>query len=136
MVYGLILHSGFTLALGVAFLKMPCITEKFRVSEGNICLLTAYFAFFIFSSVFNCFCARTDRLSIFSGLSKNRVFILIMAAVCVIQTAFIYLGGAVLRTVPLTGAELAFTLLLSLLVIPADFLRKLAWRFGGKKEGY
>lgn len=136
MVYGLILHSGFTLALGVAFLKMPCITEKFRVSEGNICLLTAYFAFFIFSSVFNCFCARTDRLNIFSGLSKNRVFILIMAAVCVIQTAFIYLGGAVLRTVPLTGAELAFTLLLSLLVIPADFLRKLAWRLGGNKEGY
>lgn len=136
MIFSLILHSGFTLALGVAFLKMPAITGRFRASEGNICLLTAYFAFFIFSSVFNCFCARTDRLNLFSGLQKNRVFILIMAAVCAIQTAFIYLGGAVLRTVPLTPAELAFTLLLSLLVIPADFLRKLAWRFGGNREGY
>lgn len=136
MIFSLVLHSGFTLALGVAFLKIPCITEKFRMSEGNICLLTAYFAFFIFSSVFNCFCARTDRLNLFSGLRKNRVFILIMTAVCAIQTAFIYLGGSVLRTVPLTPAELAFTLLLSLLVIPADFLRKLAWRFGGNREGY
>lgn len=136
MIFSLMLHSGFTLALGVAFLKMPAVTGKFRASEGNICLLTAYFAFFIFSSVCNCFCARTDRLNLFSGLRKNRIFILIMAAVCAIQTAFIYLGGAVLRTVPLTPAELAFTLLLSLLVVPADFLRKLAWRFGGNREGY
>ena len=136
MIFSLILHSGFTLALGVAFLKLPSISGKFRMSEGNVCLLTAYFAFFIFSSVFNCFCARTDRLNLFSGLQKNRVFILIMTAVCAIQIAFIYLGGPVLRTVPLTPAELAFTLLLSVLVIPADFLRKLAWRFGGNREGY
>ncbi len=136
MILSLLIQGGFTLALGIAFLKLPIFNGRFRATDGDVCLLTAYFAFFIFSSVLNCFCARTDRLNILSGLGGNRVFILIMTAVCVIQTAFIYLGGQILRTVPLTPRELIFTLMISLLVVPADFLRKLAWRFGGHRSGY
>ncbi len=136
MVNSLLLHGGFTLALSIAFLKSPWIASSFRPYEGGLCHLTAFFAFFIFSSVLNCFNARTDRLNFFSNLGKNRVFLLIMALICVIQIAFVYLGGGVLRTMPLTPTELCKTLLISLAVIPAEFLRKLVWRIFGHKTGY
>ena len=128
--------GGATVALCMAFLLTPAISSRFRASEGIICLLTAFFAFFIFTSVFNCFNARTDRLKIFSGLSKNKIFVLIMLLVSFVQLLFVYLGGSVLRTIPLTVSELCFTLLLSLSVFPIEILRKLIWRLRGKKEGF
>ena len=136
MVNSLLLHGGFTLALSIVFLKLPSVEAGFRTVSGDLCHLTAFFAFFIFSSVLNCINARTDRLNIFSDIEKNRVFILIMMAICAIQIAFIYLGGSVLRTMPLTPVELGRTLLYSLAVIPAEFLRKLIWRLSGRKNGY
>lgn len=136
MVNELLFHGGFTLALSIAFLKLPGISAKFRTTEGSLCLLTAFFAFFIISSVLNCFNARTDRLNIFSDIGKNKVFLLIMAAICTIQLAFVYLGGSVLRTMPLTPEELGWTLLFALLVIPAEFIRKLVWRLFGGIRGY
>ena len=136
MINSLILHGGFTLAACVVFLKHPSIVSFFRSDSSSLYLLTAFFAFFIFSSVLNCFGARTDRLNLFAGLFKNRTFLLIMGAVSLIQIGFIYLGGSVLRTAPLTQKELGFTLLLSLAVIPAEFLRKLLWRLFSKKHGY
>ncbi len=136
MILTLLLHGFATLGLGIAFLKTPQILSHFRASDNMLCHLTAFFAFFIFSSVLNCFCARTDRLNIFSDISKNKVFLLIMAMISVIQVVFIYLGGPVLRTMPLELSELLFTLALSFLVVPLDFLRKIIYRALGNKKGY
>lgn len=124
----------FTLTLCLASLKIPAITSFFRYDESNICLLTAFFALFIFSAVFNCFCARTDSLNLFSGLSKNKVFIAIMISIATLQTIFVYLGGSVLRTVPLTPSELRAVICLAMLVFPVDFLRKAFLRFIGSKN--
>ena len=118
------------------FLKVPAIREIYREMEGDLCLLTAFFALFIFAGVFNCFNARTDRVRMLKGLWKNRAFIFIMCAVAVVQIAFVYLGGAVLRTVPLTANELLFTLLLSLSVLPLGWLQLLHRRLCGKKGLY
>jgi magnesium-transporting ATPase (P-type) len=136
MIYQIVFGGGFTVGLCIAFLKIPAIAAHFRPSGDNIFLLTAFFALFIFASVFNCFCARTDRIKLLANITKNRAFIGIMAAVLVIQIVFVYLGGAVLRTAPLTAAELGMTFLLSLLVFPADLLRKLIWRAIFGKKGY
>ena len=125
-----------TVGLCLYFLLSPTVSQKFRAGEGNIYLLTAFFALFIFTSVFNCFNARTDRLKLFAGLSENLVFIGIMLLISVVQIGFIYLGGSVLRTAPLTVEELGFTLALSLSVFLFDFARKLLWRFFGKKQGF
>ena len=86
--------------------------------------------------MFNFFNARTDRLKLLSGITKNKAFILIMVAVLVIQIAFIYLGGAVLRTTPLTLSEIGVTAAMALLVFPAELLRKLVWRLVFGKRGY
>ena len=128
--------GGFTVILCLLFLKCPSIVRRFRPAEDNIYLLTAFFVLFIFASVFNCFNARTDRLNIFAGLSRNKGFCLIMAAVLGVQILFVYVGGAVLRTAPLTREELGFTSTLALLVFPADFLRKVWRRLSGQNEGY
>jgi len=128
--------SIFTVILSVLFLTLPKIVALFRYSPDNIYLLTAFFAFFIFASLFNCLGARTDRLRLFSGLSKNRAFIFIMLLVGAVQLLFTYLGGSVLRTAPLSLKELSSTMLIALSVFPVEFLRKLVWRLMGKKDGF
>ena len=136
MINEIVFNGGFTVALCIAFLKIPEISSRFRYAPDNIYLLTAFFALFIFASVFNCFNARTDRIRLLSGITKNRAFIIIMTAILAIQIVFVYLGGQVLRTAPLTAGELALTSLLALTVFPADAIRKLLWRAIAGKRGY
>ena len=134
---GQIAFSGiFTVGLYLFFLSSPKILSLFRESHDDVYLLTAFFALFIFTSVLHCFNCRTDRLSLLSGLSKNKAFISIISLVLIIQLAFIYLGGSFLRTAPLLSSELYATLIISLCVIPAEFLRKLFLRFIGRKSGF
>ena len=136
MINEIVFLGGFTIALYLFFLKCPYITSLYRYEPNSLYLLTAFFALFIFSSVFNCFNARTDRVKLLAGLGKNKTFILIMSGVLFIQILFIYLGGPVLRTLPLTLKELGITFLLSLLVFPAELLRKCFLKLIGKKKGY
>ncbi len=136
MVHQILLLGGFTIGLCLTFLLHPSINALFRQTPNRLCQLTAFFALFIFTSVFNCFNARTDRLRLFAGVSRNRAFLGIMLLVCLTQILFVYLGGSVLRTIPLTARELGVTLLLSLSVFFAEFLRKLLWRMGGNREGF
>ncbi len=136
MINQITLLGGFTVALSMAFLKHPFFTGHFRPAPDSIYRLTAFFAFFIFAGVFNCFNARTDRLKLFSGIGQNRPFIAIMVAISVIQIAFVYLGGSVLRTAPLLWGELVTALSAALLVFPAEAVRKLIWRLFVKKPRY
>ena len=125
-----------TVALSVFFLRSSWVRSFYRESEGDICLLTAFFALFIFAGVFNCFNARTDRVRMLWGLRRNPAFLLIMTLVAGVQVLFVYLGGAVLRTVPLTGRELLFTLGLALLTLPVGFLHLASRRLSGKESLY
>ena len=59
-----------------------------------------------------------------------------MIMISIIQIGFVYLGGSVLRTVPLYLSELKAALLAALAVFPAEFVRKLFWRFVVKKAKY
>ena len=136
MVNQILFLGGFSVLLFLFFLKCPLITSLFRHTEGNLCHLTAFFGLFIFASVLNCFNARTDRLSLTAGLGKNKTFLGIMGAIFAIQLIFLYLGGSVLRTMPLTARELWITWLLALSVFPADLLRKAILRLRGKRMGY
>lgn len=125
--------SIFSAFASLFFLKSNFIISLFDTTEGSLYHLTAFFAFFIFTAALNCFNARSDRLNLFASLSKNPTFIAIIATVSAIQTAFIYLGSSVMRTVPLAPSHLALTVLLSLPVIAFDFIRKLWQRLSPKK---
>ena len=136
MINEILLLGGYTVGMCLFFLKSPHVTRVFRPSPDNLYLLTAFFALFIFSSVFNCFHARTDRLKLTAGLKQNPIFLVIMVAILAIQILFVYVGGSVLRTAPLTLTELLVTCLISFSVFPAELIRKLLWRLRGRKNGY
>jgi len=136
ILHQILLLGGYALSLSLAFLKLPAFTSHFRATKGNLCLLTAFFALFIFTSIMLCFQCRTDRLRPFAGIGKNKPFLLIMSAVCAVQILFVYLGGSVLRTMPLLPTELLYTMFLSLTVFPAELIRKLLWRITGHKRGF
>ncbi|MBE6690467.1 MAG: calcium-translocating P-type ATPase, PMCA-type [Ruminococcaceae bacterium] len=126
----------FTVGLSVLFLTLPQIRSFYHFEEGPLRLLTAFFAFFIFAGVLNCFNARTDRARMLTGIGKNPTFLLIMGLVAVTQVLFVYLGGSVLRTLPLQAAELGLALGMAALTLPFGFLH-LAWRrLGGKERLY
>ena len=117
------------------FLKLPIFSELYRKSNNNAYFMTAFFALIIFIDVFNAFNARTYRLNLLSNIRKNKVFILIITFIVLIQIFMIYYGGSVFRTNGLTIKELIITVLLAFTVIPVDNLRKLILRKKGIKRG-
>ncbi len=126
----------FTLLLSVFFLTSPNVRSHFAPSAGESHLLSGFFVFFIFAGIANCFAARSDRLWLFSGLSDNLPFILIIFFVATIQLLFVYIGHDVLRTVPLPPSELFYSMSLALTLLPAGTLYTLLWRAFGRKSGY
>ena len=125
--------GGFTVALCVAFLKWDIFKPLFRYAGDPIYLMTAFFALFIFSGVFNSFNARTHRLNLLAHLAHNPSFVVIMTAVAAIQLGLIYFGGALFRTAGLTARELLRVMLLAFSVVPADAARKWILRLIGRK---
>ena len=122
--YGEIFLTGmYSAILGILFLKVPLFNIFIR--DNNKYLMTAYFALFIFTGIFNALNARTERLNVLASITKNIPFIIIFSAIMVIQIYLIYYGGDLFRTYGLTLTELIYVLLLSLTVIPFDIIRKI-----------
>ena len=121
----ILITGGFSAILCIIFLKNPLLTNLFRSSSDNSYLLTAFFGLFIFMSIFNSFNARTTRLNIFSNIFKNKVFIIIIGLITIIQIFLIYYGGTLFRTTGLTVSEFTIMLTIAFTVIPIDIIRKL-----------
>ena len=58
-----------------------------------------------------------------------------MGIVSVTQITMVFFGGSVFRTVPLEYIDFGIVMLLALLVIPIDMLRKLVVNCVGKTRG-
>lgn len=117
--------------LCVVFLKNPYIKNMFRQGVENEYLMTAFFGLFIFISIFNSFNARTHRLNLLSHIFKNRIFIITIIFIVIVQILLIYYGGSLFRTFGLTIREFETMILLSMSVIPIDWIRKLYLRKKG-----
>lgn len=131
-----ILFTGsYSALLCILFLKSPLIHSIYRDSNNDKYLMTAFFGLFIFMGIFNSFNARTHRLNIFSNLSKNIIFILVITFIVIVQVYLIYKGGEIFRTYGLNFIEFEIMILLSITVIPVDFIRKLYLRKKGKLVG-
>ena len=119
----------------VFFLKSPFIHSIFRDSADDKYLMTAFFGLFIFMGIFNCFNARTHRLNLFAHLSKNRIFLFIITFILIVQIYLIYYGGDLFRAYGLSPFEFEVMLLLSLTVVPVDWIRKIYLRKHGEIGG-
>lgn len=124
--YGEILFTGiYTSLLCIFFLKSDYIHSLYRQSIDNKYLMTAFFTLFIFTGIFNSFNARTSRINLFSDLSKNKIFIIIIIFIIIVQLGIIYFGGSMFRSYGLLPSELITTILLAGTVIPIDLCRKI-----------
>ncbi len=117
--------------LCIFFLKSNWVRSLYRFDSSYHYLMTAFFALFIFMGIFNCFNARTHRLNLFANLLKNKVFMIVIGFIMIVQIGLIYYGGNLFRTYGLTFQELIITILLALTVIPIDWFRKLYLRRKG-----
>ena len=133
MLVGVLSTGVLTLALCLAFLKLPAFSSLYRGEMGGGVHLCAFYALFIFSGVVNALLARSSRLSMFEGLSENRAFLILMGFILVIQMLMIYFGGELFRTTPLLPSELFFVICLSLLLIPLEFMRRFLVRLWGRE---
>ena len=118
------LTGGYTVALCLLFLKLPLTAHRFTPDVGSAFPLTAFFALFVFSGIFNSFSARTERLWLFAHLRENKAFLWVMSAVFLVQIALIYMGGTLFRTHGLPLDELILVMALAFTVVPFDLFRK------------
>ena len=135
MMNEIIITGTYSSLLCILFLKNEWIRNLYRFDNSFHYLMTAFFALFIFIGIFNCFNARTHRLNLFANLLKNKIFILIISFIIIVQILLIYYGGNLFRTYGLTLKELIITILLALTVIPVDWIRKLYLRKNGMIRG-
>jgi magnesium-transporting ATPase (P-type) len=118
-----------TFALSLVFLLSGFVNNIFRSGENGKYLLTGYFAFFVFTSVFNAFNARTDKKNLLDNISKNRSFLKIIVLIAVVQTLMVYLGGVVLGCFGLVLNEWIFVIGMSMIIIPVDITRKVIFKY-------
>lgn len=85
---------------------------------------TFMFAFFIYSIIFNSLNTRSERFNVFEHIGENKNFILVMGAIFVLQTVIIEIGGQVFSTTTLNAKALFVSVLLAVLIIPVDMVRK------------
>lgn len=116
------LNGAFTLLLLVLFLRLDYFKDFYADNRAH---MTAFYALFIFSGLFNCFTARSERLWVFSNITKNKPFVFIMLLVSAIQLLIIYHGGDLFRSTPLTFCELILPIGFAATILVFDAARRI-----------
>ena len=124
MLTKIILGGAYTTLLSLMLFLWGPLKDLFRPHAEALPLYTGFFCTYVFLAVMNAFNVRVDSVNLFDHLTKNRGFIEINAMIIVIQVIMTYVGGRVLRVVPLTLGEWGTVLLLSLSILVVGTLFK------------
>ncbi len=124
----IIVGSLWIFLLSMGMLVLHEADAFFRDDPANKYMLTGYFAFFIFISVFNAFNARTEKMNLFDNIKGNSGFLKILSLIIVVQICMTYFGGNILRCYGLMATEWLFILVLAFTIVPIDLIRKLFYR--------
>lgn len=114
----------FTMLLCLWFLMSRGIHTLFPAVQGKPVLLTAFFAVFIYASIFNSFSARTESLNLLDHILGNKAFLFVMAFVFLVQTCLLFMGGNLFRAYGLSLHQWLFCIALAAIVVPVDLIRK------------
>ena len=120
MMKQIFIRGAYTLALCLVFLKVDFFARSFVGADGDLRFMSAFYALFIFLGIFNCFIARSERVWLFSNISKNKIFLIIMLLISIIQILIIYYGGQLFRATPLKIGELISVIILAFTIIVFD----------------
>ena len=121
--------------LCILFLKLPIFHHIYHTNISNKYLYTAFFGLFIFIDIFNSFNARTHRINLLANILKNKMFMIIISFIALVQIVLIYYGGNLFRTSGLSLIEFEIMIILAFTVIPIDWIRKIYLRKKGLKDG-
>ena len=113
----------------LAILTVPYVQNFFDIqglaeADKWIYLKSAIFATFMMAITFNGFNARTEHINIFKGIFKNVNFLLVMFGIFAMQYVFVTFGGEVLSVHSLSPKSWLVCVILAVLVIPIDMIRK------------
>ena len=87
--------------------------------------MTARFALLCFMAVFNGFNIRTDRLNLFEGISKNKLFVYIAFGIFAMTVFLCNIVGSLIQTTSLDINHWIIVIALAFAVIPIDLIRKI-----------
>ena len=123
-------------AIGVAsvFITLVCLAILKNVGgiqdfitngTGNFEMVTTFtFTVFIYAVIFNSLNTRSNGFNVFEHIGENKKFSIVMISIAVVQTLIIQFGGKVFSTVPMDVEHYIVALLIAVLIIPADLIRK------------
>ena len=123
-------------AIGVAsvFITLVCLAILKNVGgiqdfitngTGNFEMVTTFtFIVFIYAVIFNSLNTRSNGFNVFEHIGENKKFSIVMISIAVVQTLIIQFGGKVFSTVPMDVQHYIVALLIAVLIIPADLIRK------------
>jgi len=123
--------------LSILWFEVPFFRGFFAEGTvGDMQFRSAYFAFFIFASIFNGFNVRTDKLTIFKDLNKNPNFMkiwIIMFLTTIALCEIDIIPGCAFLGEMFTTAHFGITgwilvVLYAATVIPVDMLRKVIFK--------
>lgn len=97
--------------------------------------MTAFLNLFIFIGIFNAFNSRTKRINIFANVFKNKILLFLILFVILVQIILIYNGGKLFMTSGLNIIKFFLIIILSLIVIPFDWLRKYIYKKNNNDTG-
>lgn len=107
--------------ISLLFLGTNLFMNEFNTT--NV-LLTGYFTTFIMICIVNSLNVRTEGLNLLSNVKDNLNFFKVMGIIVIVQILMTYFGGDILRTYGLNLHQWIFVIILSLLIIPLDLVRK------------
>ena len=100
---------------------IPAIRNQFGSEEGYA---TARFAMLVFMATLNGFNIRTDSVDLFKGIKNNPLFWQIALSIFAGTVLLCQFGGEMLHCVPLSLTQWGIIVVLSMLVLPVDIIRK------------
>lgn len=107
--------------LGILFI--PAIRNLFGDVDVTY-LKSAVFATFMMAITFNGFNARTNHINVLEGIGRNKSFLLVMLSIFALQFAFVTFGGSVLSVEALSPSAWLICIVMAVLVVPIDMVRK------------
>lgn len=110
----------FILAYAILIFAIP---DKFFANETSA--LTARFALLCFMATMNGFNIRTEHINLFTGLNKNKLFVKIAIGIFVGVILTCTFAGNLVKVCPLDITQWIVIMVLSLIVIPVDSIRKI-----------
>ncbi|GAA4823536.1 calcium-translocating P-type ATPase, PMCA-type [Algivirga pacifica] len=112
--------------VSLLFLNLDFFKELFQreSNTSSTVFMTAFFNVFVFLIIFNAFNIRTHKLNLLENIGKNRMFLMIMGLIIILQVTFTYIGGSILRTTPLMPSEWGMIFLIAGSIIPVDLIKK------------